>query len=134
MIVGRRLACLRRHGPRTPILVRGASHCATPEVLAVRAHRHLIDFVCGLAGQPGLLRHAAPVMPEARRLHQQRPALAQAQHARPPDSRRLYAECAYGAASWAQPWRVIVKADVMPAGDHPRLVVPSLAAPTSQGV
>src|SRR5438105_11050152 len=32
-----------------------------------------------------------------------RSALAQAHHARPPDSSRLYAEFAYGAASWTQP-------------------------------
>jgi Transposase DDE domain group 1 len=85
----RLLACLRRHGPRTHIRVRGDSHFATPEVLEVLAHRHVIDVVFGLAGNPVLLRHAAPVMQEAWRLHQQRTALAQAHHARPPDSSRL---------------------------------------------
>src|SRR5207302_8875353 len=65
-------------------------------------------------------------------LHQQRTALAQAHHARPPDSSRLYAEFAYAAASWAQPWRVILKAEVMAAGDNPRFVVTSLGAPTPQ--
>ena len=98
------------------------------------AHRHRIDFVFGLAGNTVLLRHAEPVMQEARRLHQQRTALAQAHHARLPASSRLYAEFAYGAASWAQPWRVILKAEVMAAGDNPRFVVTSLAAPTPQRV
>jgi hypothetical protein len=134
MILVRLLAFLRRHWPRTHILVRGDSHFATPEVIEVLAHRHLIDFVFGLAGNPVLLRHAAPVMQEARHLHQQRTALAQAHHARPPDSSRLYADFAYGAASWTQPWRVIFKAEVMAAGDNPRFVVTSLAAPTPQGV
>jgi hypothetical protein len=134
MIVVRLLAFLRRHWPRTHILVRGDSHCATPEVLEVLAHRHRIDFVFGLAGNPVLRRHAAPVLQEARRLHQQRTALAQAHHARPPDSSRLYAEFASGAASWTQPWRVILKAEVMAAGDNPRFVVTSLAAPTPQRV
>jgi hypothetical protein len=134
MIVVRLLAFLRRHWPRPPILVRGDSHCATPEVLEVLAHRHRIDFVFGLAGNPVLLRHAAPVLQEARHLHQQRTALAPAHHARPPDSSRLYAEFAYGAASWTQPWRVILKAEVMAAGDNPRFVVTSLAAPTPQCV
>ena len=45
---------------------------------------------------------------------------------------RLYDECSYAAASWAQPWRVIIKAEVMAAGDNPRFVVTSLAAPTPQ--
>jgi Transposase DDE domain group 1 len=134
MILVRLLAFLRRHWPRTHILVRGDSHCATPEVIEVRAHRHRIDFVFGLAGNTVLLHHAAPVMQEARRLHQQCTALAQAHHASPPASSRLYAEFAYGAASWAQPWRVILKAEVMAAGDNPRFVVTSLAAPTPQRV
>jgi hypothetical protein len=130
MILVRLLACLRRHWPRTHILVRGDSHFATPEVLEVLAHRHLIDFVFGLAGNPVLLRHAEPSLQEARRLHQQRTTLAQAYHTRPPVSSRLYAEFAYAAASWAQPWRVILKAEVMAAGDNPRFVVTSLTAPT----
>jgi Transposase DDE domain group 1 len=94
MILVRLLAFLRRHWPRTHLLVRGDSHFATPEVLEVLAHRHLIDFVFGLAGNPVLLRHAEPSMQEARRLHQQRTTLAQAHHTRPPVSRRLYAEFA----------------------------------------
>jgi Transposase DDE domain group 1 len=130
MILVRLLAFLRRHWPQTPILVRGDSHFATPEVIEVLAHRHLIDFVFGLAGNPVLLRHAEPVIHEARHLHQQRTALTQAHHARPPDSTRLYAAFAYAAASWSQPWRVILKAEVMAAGDNPRFVVTSLVAPT----
>jgi Transposase DDE domain group 1 len=47
MILVRLLAALRRHWPQTPILVRGDSHCATPEVCEVLAHRRGIDFVCG---------------------------------------------------------------------------------------
>jgi Transposase DDE domain group 1 len=132
MILVRLLAFLRRHWPQTHILVRGDSHFATPEVIEVLAHRHLIDVIFGLAGNPVLLRHAEPVLQEARQLHQQRTALAQAYHARPPDSSRLYAEFAYAAASWAQPWRVILKAEVMTADDNPRFVVTSLAAPTPQ--
>jgi hypothetical protein len=46
----------------------------------------------------------------------------------------VYAEFAAAAASWAQPWRVIVKAESMAAGDTPRLVVTSLKAPTPQRV
>src|SRR5713101_2488945 len=102
MLLVRLLAFLRRHWPQTPILVRGDSHVATPEVIAVLAQRHRIDVVFGLAGKAVLLRHAEPVMQEARRLHQQRTALAQAHDTRPPASTRLYEECASAAASWAQ--------------------------------
>lgn len=130
MILTRLLSYLRHHWPRTHILVRGDSHFATPEVSEVIASRRLTDFVFGLAGHAVLLRHAAPVMQEARQLHQQRTALAQAHGTRPPASTRLYEECLYGAASWSQPWRVVLKAAVMPAGDNPRFVVTSLTAPS----
>jgi Transposase DDE domain group 1 len=129
MIVVRLLAALRRHWPQTHILVRGDSHFATPEVIDVLAHRRHIDFLFGLAGNAVLLRHAAPVMQEARGLHQQRTVLAQVYGEPPPTSSRVYEEFSYAAASWSQPWRVIVKAEVMAAGDNPRFVVTSLEAP-----
>jgi hypothetical protein len=132
MILVRLLAYLRRHWPHTHILVRGDSHFATPEVIDVLAHRRRTDFVFGLAGNAVLLRHAAPTLQEARRLHHQRGALAQAHGQTPPASSRLYDEFVYAAQSWAQPWRVVLKAEVMSAGDNPRFVVTSLEAPTPQ--
>ena len=134
MILVRLLSSLRRHWPQTHILVRGDSHFATPEVIDVIASYRWTDFVFGLASNAVLLRQAVPVLQDARRLHQQCTALAQAHRTRPPASSRLYAEFPYAAASWAQPWRVILKAEVMAAGDNPRFVVTSLVAPTPQRV
>jgi hypothetical protein len=79
-----------------------------------------------------LLRHAQPLLSEARRLHQQRTALASLSSQRLPASSRRYDEFAYAAASWSRPWRVVLKAEVMAAGANPRFVVPSLAAPPPQ--
>jgi hypothetical protein len=45
MILARLLSYLRRRWPRTPILVRGDSHCATPEVIEVMAARRLTHGV-----------------------------------------------------------------------------------------
>jgi hypothetical protein len=132
MILVRLLSYLRRHWPQTHILVRGDSHFATPEVIDVIANRRLTDFVFGLAGNAVLLRHAAPVLQEARRLHQQRTAMAQAYGQRLPVSSRLYEEFSYAAAAWSHPWRVVLKAEVMAAGDNPRFVVTSLASPPPQ--
>jgi hypothetical protein len=132
MILVRLLSYLRRHWPHTHILVRGDSHFATPEIIEVIAHRRWTDFVFGLAGNAVLLRHAASVMQEARCLYQQRVALARAYGQAPPASSRLYDEFAYAATSWAQPWRVVLKAEVMSAGDNPRFVVTSLDAPRPQ--
>ena len=134
MILVRLLAVLRRRWPQTHILVRGDSHFASPEVFDVLAHRRGLDFVFGLAGNAVLLRQAAPIMQEARGLYQQRTAQAHAYGERPPTSSRVYEEFSYAAGSWSQPWRVIVKAEVMAAGDNPRFVVTSLEAPTPQQV
>jgi hypothetical protein len=130
MILVRLLSYVRRHWPSTHILVRGDSHFATPEVIEVITSYRWTDFVFGLAGNAVLLRQAEPTLQEARRLHHQRGALAQAYGQAPPLSSRLYDECSYAAGSWAHPWRVVFKAEVMQAGDNPRFVVTSLDAPT----
>jgi hypothetical protein len=132
MILVRLLSYLRRHWPDTHILVRGDSHFATPEVIDVITSYRGMDFVFGLASNAVLLRQAAPVLHAARRLHQQRMALAQRHDACPPASSRLYEEFPYAAQSWTQPWRVVLKAEVMQADDNPRFVVTSLEAPTPQ--
>src|SRR5256885_7022952 len=131
MILVRLLSYLRRHWPYTHILVRGDSHFATPEVIDVLAHRRRTDFVFGLAGNAVLLRQATPTLQEARHLHHQRVALAHAHGAAPPTSSRLYDDFTYAAQSWAHPWRGVLKAEVMSAGDPPRFVVTSLDAPPS---
>ena len=132
MILVRLLSYLRRRWPSTHILVRGDSHFATPEVLDVIASYRWTDFVFGLAGNAVLLRQAAATLQEARRLHHQRVALASTHGQRPPTSSRLYDEFVYAAQSWTQPWRVVLKAEVMQADDNPRFVVTSLEAPTPQ--
>ena len=130
MILVRLLSYLRRHWPHTHILVRGDSHLATPEVIDVITSYRWTDFVFGLAGNAVLLRQAASTIEAARHLHHQRVALARAHGQAPPPSSRLYDEFRYAAASWTQPWRVVLKAEVMSAGDKPRFVVTSLDAPT----
>src|SRR5499426_599924 len=132
MILVRLLSYLRRHWPSTHMLVRGDSHFATPEVIDVITSYRWTDFVFGLAGNAVLLRQAAATLQEARRLHHQRVALASTHGQTPPTSSRLYDEFVYAAQSWTQPWRVVLKAEVMQADDNPRFVVTSLEAPTPQ--
>jgi Transposase DDE domain group 1 len=129
MIVARLLSHLRQQWPETPLLVRGDSHVATPAVLDTITRVPGTDGVFGLAANAVLLRQAAAVMEDARQLHRQRTAGAQAHGESPPTSSRLYEECSSAATSWSQAWRVICKAEVMPAGDTPRFVVTSLTAP-----
>ena len=129
LIVARLLAHLRHQWPETHVLVRGDSHFATPEVLDTITRVPWTDFVFGRAANAVLLRQAAAVMAAARQLPRQRTAAAQAHGAPPPTSSRLDEEFSYAAASWSQAWRVICKAEGMPAGDNPRFVVTSLTAP-----
>ena len=83
---------------------------------------------CGLA-PPGRARHAGGARaPPAADRPRAGPWRA------PPASSRVYEEFSYAAASWSQPWRVIVKAEVMAAGDNPRFVVTSLRRRTPQRV
>ena len=89
MILVRLLSYLRRRWPYTHILVRGDSHFATPEVLAVLTQRRWVDFVFGLAGNPVLLRQAGPVMEEARSLFRQQTVVAAAYGEPPPASSRV---------------------------------------------
>jgi DDE family transposase len=132
MLLVRLLAYLRRHWPHTHLLVRGDRHVATPEVREGIAPRRWTACVFGLAGNAVWRRQAAPLLQAARRLPQPRVALAQAHRPAPPTRSRLYDELRYAAQSWAQPWRVVLKAEGRSAGDHPRFVVTSLDAPTPQ--
>jgi hypothetical protein len=132
MILVRLLSSRRHHWPHPHILGRGDSHFATPEVIEVITSYRWTDFVFGLAGNAVLLRQAAPTMQAARRLHHQRVALAHAYGQAPPARSRLYDEGTYAAQSWGHPWRVVLQAEVMSAGDNPRFVVTSLAAPPPQ--
>jgi hypothetical protein len=129
MILTRLLRSLRAQWPTTHLLVRGDSHVATPEVIDSVTAIPQTDFVFGLAANAVLLRQAASVMQAARQRYQHRTASAQAPGEPPPTSSRLSAEFAYAAASWSQLWRVVLKAEVMAAGDNPRFVVTSLTAP-----
>ena len=132
MIIARLLPYLRQYWPDTHILVRGDSHFAAPELMHWIAKQPLTDFVFGLSTNALLKRHAAAAMTEARQLHQYRLARAQADGTPPPNSSRVYDEFRYGAASWEQPWRVVLKAEVMSQDDNPRFVVTSLAEPSAQ--
>jgi len=102
---------------------------ATPEVIDVIPSYRWTDCVCGLGGNAVFLRQALPTIEAGRHLPQQRVALARAHGQAPPARSRLSDEFSSAAGSGAQAWRVVRKAEVLSAGDNPRLVVTSLDAP-----
>lgn len=136
MIMKRVLGLLRRHWPRTHILLRGDGHFSNHELMRLIGADGNADFVFGLAGNPVLLRQAEGLMKNARghlALHR---SLA-AQGSGPAVAAvRLFGEFEYAAKSWPQAFRVVVKAEVLagnggfPDKDNERFVVTSLRGPS----
>ena len=140
MIMKRVFALLRRHWPHTRILLRGDGHFSCPELMnLVLADGHA-DFLFGLAGNPVLNRRAEGLMRNARghlALHQSfaarglGPAVASA---------RQFGEFEYGARSWSNAFRVVLKAEVLAGGegarpkDNARFVVTTLRQPTPRAL
>ncbi|MGN8200228.1 IS1380 family transposase, partial [Salinisphaera sp. RV14] len=72
MIIGRVLRRLRQAWPDTHILLRGDSHFANPELMALTVDDPLTDFLFGLGGNAKLNRRAAPILERTQRQHARR--------------------------------------------------------------
>ena len=125
---------LRAAWPTTHIVLRGDGHFSTPEWMALALGDPHIDFIFGLTGNRVLAKLAAPFLAVNR--HRQAIACENARKAgsTPPPSTRTYHEVAYRAGSWPQPFRVILKAEVMSLGENPRFVVTSLDLPSPEAL
>ncbi len=133
-LVKRIVKRLREHWPETPIVLRGDSHFANPELMALRLADPLLDFVFGMAGNRALSPLAEPALARARALHQWRCTTAQRIANPPPAHTRGDEELDYAAASWPPRFRVLVKAEITSQGENPRFVVTSLERPTPESV
>lgn len=135
-IMKRVLHLLRQHWPNTHILLRGDGHFSNPELMSLISGMGNADFIFGLGGNSVLSAKAEGLMKNARghlALHQSLaaqglgPAVA---------SVRMFGEFEYAAKSWAQAYRVVLKAEVLaahdgrPARDNQRYVVRSLRSHT----
>lgn len=131
-ILKRVIKHLRRHWPQTHIVLRGDGHFSNPELMRLVLNDPHTDFIFGLASNAVLARLAQPVLESTRELHRLRCENAQRSENTSPYSTKTYHEFDYGAESWPQPFRVILKAEVMTLGDNPRFVVTSLDRPTPE--
>jgi len=138
MIMKRVLAVLRKHWPQTHILLRGDGHFSNPELMKLILADGHADFIFGLGGNKVLLRKAEGLMRNARghlALHQ---SLATQKLGLPVAAVRLFGEFEYGAGTWPHAFRVVLKAEVLPAGeglpakDNARFVVTTLRGPSAQ--
>lgn len=131
-ILKRVIKHLRRHWPHTHIILRGDGHFANPELMRLVLNDPHSDFIFGLPSNAVLARLAQPMLESTRELHRLRCENASRSDSSPPHSTKIYHEFDYGAESWPQPFRVILKAEVMSLGDNPRFVVTTLDSPTPE--
>jgi len=133
-IIKRILKRLREHWPETHMVLRGDSHFANPELMALARTDPLLDFVSGVAGNQVLSPLAEPALARAWALHQLGCTNAERTGNPLPSHTRVYDELDYAAQSWPRPFRVILKAEIMSQGENPRFVVTSLEQPTPESV
>jgi hypothetical protein len=134
MIIARVLKRLRAAWPQTHIVLRGDGHFANPELMQLALDDPHADFIFGLSNNKVLARFAQPYLEANRRTHAIRCQNAQRLGQPEPVHTRTYHELDYAAGSWPQPFRVVLKAEVMGFDDNPRFVVTSLRLPTPENL
>jgi len=125
MIMKRIIRHIRKAWPRTHIILRGDGHFSNPELMQLCLDDKQMDFIFGLPSNKKLAAMAVPLLGEARTLHAYRSSLLKA-NGEPAQSTQLFEEYQYAAKSWPQPFRIILKAEVMDAGSNPRFIVTSI--------
>jgi hypothetical protein len=109
---------IRRHWPRTHILVRGDSHYGRDEAMAWCEETPGVDYVFGFAGNEVLRALTS----------EQAQALAGARQGSGQDKLRRFATFRYGAKGWDKPRRFVARVEATAKGVDVRYVVSSLKA------
>jgi hypothetical protein len=106
---------IRRHWPKTAILLRADSHYCTPQVLDL-CDRLGLRYVFGLSKNPRLAENILPLE-----------ASTAARYSRNPGQKmRRFKTFSYAARSWSKPRRVIARVEVGPKGRDTRYIVTNL--------
>lgn len=117
-VLGRVIGRIRKHWPKTRILVRGDSHYGRVEVMEWCEENPRVDYIFGLAGNDALnalTREAADALAVDR-------ALSGTQKL------RRFKALRYGARSWKKERRVVARLEATPRGLDIRYVATSLKA------
>jgi hypothetical protein len=123
-----------RTWPDTHLVLRGDSHFANPELMALALADGHTDVIFGLAGNRALSPLATPFLQANRQRHAVRGETARSLHHAPPSSTRSYHAVDDAVGTWPQAFRVILKAEVMTGDDNPRFVVTSLTLPAPESL
>ena len=111
-VLKRVIGAIRARWPQVALAIRLDSGGAVPAIYDW-CEAEAIPYTIGLITNPRLTALAAPLAAEAQR---QRAATGA-------ETVRLFGETVYQAESWAQPRRVIIKAEALPKGPNTRFVV-----------
>jgi hypothetical protein len=109
---------LRRAWPGVQIILRADSGFALPELLTL-CERAQVGYVMGFRRNLVLERKIQPWLEQARVVA----CLSESGKA------RLFEDADYAAASWESPRRLVMKAEGLPKGPHPRFVITNLDLP-----
>ena len=105
---------IRKAWPEVGIVFRGDSHYSAPEVYDF-CKEHNIKFILGLKTNQVVARNARQLVARAKELYEAKNKPI-----------KLYGEFHYQAGSWAEPHRVLVKAEHNDKGPNTRFVVTNL--------
>jgi len=113
--IRRLIGQIRKHWPKTEILLRADSHYCTPEVLDL-CDRLGLRYVFGLSKNSRLAENILPLE-----------ASTAERYARNPGQKlRRFKTFSYAARSWSKPRRVIARVEVSPRGRDTRYIVTNL--------
>ena len=116
--IGRIVEQIRQHWPQTRIILRGDSGFCRDQLMHW-CETHRVDYVLGFARNPRLRALVAEALTQAHRQWEQTHQPA-----------RVFVEFDYQttSGSWAQPRRVVAKAEHIDGKENPRFIVTSLAS------
>ena len=130
MIMKRIMKLIRSEWPNTRIVLRGDGHFSNPELMQLVADDTKADFIFGVGGNSVLSRAAAPLLKEAKQLHEVRCANSKLNGCPTPYSTCLYGETIYAADTWPKQYRVIIKVEATDFKVETRCVVTTFDVPT----
>jgi len=106
---------IRKHWPKTEILLRADSHYCTPQVLDL-CDRLGLRYVFGLSKNSRLAENILPLEASTAERYARNPGQKQ----------RRFKTFSYAARSWSKPRRVIARVEVSPKGRDTRYIVTNL--------
>ena len=111
---------LKRAWPKVKIILRGDAGFSLPEIMNL-CDRSEVKYAMGFSSNAVLKRKISYLLDQAR-----------LQYVRTGEKARLFDDVYYGAQTWDEPRRVIMKAEWLEKGANPRFVVTNLLTPAEE--